>query len=340
MNKKIFALVACVGLAAITGCRKYDTPEYVEIKPNETAFAVPMEGVTAEQTSFESEEYLRKNMVAAKRVQVPHRWNKTGRIWLSGNWMDTLRVIVVDRSPVNRYWTNEQNGAIQVETNDSVSLSMDVTCTAMIEQENTPLFLYRYPAGSLMTVMDNEIRAKIQTELTEAVARKSLEEVKLNKGEIMEVVRPNVTRFFADRGVTITTLGFGGGLNYLNPKIQEAIDKTVQDQQLAISAEAQYQAQLKTNETIKITADAAAAAARLKAQGEADAIKMLADAKAYEIEKMNANKDQYIALRQLENMNLLIGRWNGTMPVYNMSMGGSDSSLPSILMNLPSPTAK
>jgi len=327
-------LTSLLVVSSIIGCRPYDTPEYVEIKPNETAFAIPMEGNTDEQKSFESENFLRKNMVAAKRIEVPHRWNKTGRFYFNGDYIDLIRVVTVDRAPVNRYWTNEKNDAIQVETNDSVGMSVDITCTAMIEQPNTPLFLYRYSSGSLATVMDNEIRAKIQTELTEEVAKYPLEQVKANKGKIMEAVRPEVVAFFAERDVTITTLGIGGGLNYLNPKIQESIDKTVQDQQLAISAEARFQAQLKENETTKITALALAEATRSKAQGEADSIKMLADAKAYEIDKMKQNPESYVQLRNLENFNLLISRWNGTLPVYNMNMGGN-GTLPNILMNMP-----
>lgn len=331
--KKVLIVTAISCL--MIGCKPYDVPEYAEIKPHESAFAIPMEGDVGSQTSFESEEFLRQNMIAAKRIQIPHRFNKTGRMYFAGEWIDTLRVIVVDRSPVNRYWT-DKNG-IQVETNDSVGLSMDITCTAMITQGNTPLFLYRYPAGSLATVMDQEIRAKVQTELTKEVAKYSLEEVKLDKGKIMEPVRKTVTDFFSTRGIEITVLGFGGGLQYNNDLIQQAIDKVVQDQQLAQSAEAKYQAQLKFNETIKAEAEAMAEAARTKARGEADAIKSLADAKAYEIDQMKKDTPSYITLRELENQKIAFDRWTGILPT---TVFGGSQGIPGMFLNMPMPTNK
>jgi len=35
----------------------------------------------------------------------PSRWRKTGRLWYSGEWIDTVKVIKVDRSPITREWT-------------------------------------------------------------------------------------------------------------------------------------------------------------------------------------------------------------------------------------------
>lgn len=326
-NKIVGGLLISAALFA-GGCRKYDTPEYVEIKTNESAFMIPLEGNTKDQTSFESEDFLQKNLIAVKRVQIPHRWNKTGRGWLSGTWMDTVRVITVDRSPISRYWVDTK--AIDVETNDSVSLSMDVTCTAMIESDDVSKFLFRYPQGSLETVMDQEIRARVQTALTASVAKLSLEDLKLDKTKVLEPLSQEVIPFFKERGITITVLGLGGGINYRNPKIQEAIDKTVQDQQLVISAEAKYQAQLKENETIKAQADAVAQATLTKAKGEAEGIKALADAKAYETQKAQAGGSSYVALRQLEVLNNLGIRWDGRLPTY---MFGGQS--PQMLMGLP-----
>ena len=320
-------LIMVCGLAlslGLAGCRPYDTPELEEVAPNETAFAIPMEADTTDQTVFQSEEYLKKNMVAAKRIQIPHRWVQQGRAWFSGEYVDTVRVIKVDRSPITRYWTNEmetgsnkKSEGFEVETNDSVTLILDITCTAMIDEPNTPIFLYRYPVGKLEEVMDQEIRARIQTELTSEIGKASLEEVKTNKSQYISNVRERVFKYFGSRGLTITTLGSAGGLNYRNPAIQQAIDKTVQDQQLVISAEARFQAQLTENKTIKAAAEASADAAKIKAEGEKQAISLMGDS--------------YILLRQLEVQKATLEKWNGQLPVYNMGNG----STPNLLLTLP-----
>lgn len=331
-----------VFLLFLGGCKPYDTPEYVEIKNNETAFMVPMEGATNDQTSFESEAFLKQNLVATKRIRIPHRWSQRGRMWWSGEYLDTVRVITVDRTPVNRYWTGDSNGsntssqAIDVETNDSVSLSMDITCTGYIEPEDAPKFLYMYPAANLTSVMDNEVRARVQTELTREVAKYSLEEVKFNKAQIIDPVKESVSQFFKARGITLSTLGNGGGINYKNPKIQEAIDKTVQDQQLAISAEARYQAQLKENQTIKAKAEADAQAVLTAAEGQAKGIRVLAEAKAFESEQSTKGGSTFLRLRELDVMMKTLEQWDGRLPMYNMGNGQT----PHLLMQLPENTIK
>ena len=107
--KKLFSvLMMAVTLLAITGCswqRPYNTPEYVDVDTSETAFLLPLEGTTTNQARFESEEYLKANMVAAKRVQIPKRWEQTGREYFglpNGKWIPTMRVVKVNRTPITR----------------------------------------------------------------------------------------------------------------------------------------------------------------------------------------------------------------------------------------------
>lgn len=317
MIKKLIAVAGLVGLVSMGGCRRYDVPEFVEIAANETAFAIPMDGETGDQKGFQSESYLHNKMVATKRIQIPHRWVSTGRSWLTGEYQDLIRVIKVNRAPETRYWTSDSNQGFEVETNDSVTLVMDITCTGMVEETNTATFLYRYPVGEVKSVMDNEVRAKIQTALTQAVGKVSLETLKTTRATIIESVRTEVVQFFAERGLTITNLGSSGGINYRNPKIQEAIDRTVQDQQKVISAEALLQAQLKDNETVLAKARADAEAAKIKAQGERDAISLMGD--------------NYVLLRSLEVQRITSEKWNGQLP---MTVFGGNTQVPNLLFNV------
>ena len=321
-------------LFVFAGCKPYDVPEFVEIAPNESAFMVKMQGDTTEQAKFESVEFLRQNMVATKRVQIPHTWVQTGRLWFAGEWMDSVRVIKVDRTPQTRTWVANATGgrqAIWIESKDSVGMSIDIVCTAMVEPDDAPIFLYRYSNSSLKDVMDKEIRAKVQQELAEEAANFELEHLKNNKSDLLNAVRPKVIDYFEKRGVTIAALGFGGGLTYENAAIQAAIDKTFQDQQLQVSAQARFEAQLKENQRIEAEAKALAEAARLKASGEAEGIKLLADAKAYEIQKAQASP-LYVQLRQLEIMNQTMAKWDGKLPQFQMAGNGQT---PQLLMAMP-----
>src|SRR4051812_47694605 len=175
----------------LAGCIKdYDKPEYQEIDTAETGFLIPLEGDSDSQAKFASEKYLDERKVAAKRVQITHRWNQTGRLPNDGQWIGTVRLIKVKRSPVTREWTAEatrgtasKDQAIWTESQDSVGFSMGFTCTALIKEEDAAKFLYFYPSGSLGDVMDTEIRARVQKTASEVAARYRLDDLRGKKQE-------------------------------------------------------------------------------------------------------------------------------------------------------------
>ena len=187
---KATALFALMLLPALlSGCMKpYDKPEYVEIDTSETGFLIPLEGDGTQQAKFQSEDYLKQRKVAAKRVQILHRWSQEGRISNDGRWIPTVRLVKVNRSPVTREWMSAENTqgvgnrrptqsdkAIWIESADSVGFSMGFNCTAFISEEDAAKFLYWYPSGSLSGVMDQEIRGRIQQVAAEVAAKYPLE---------------------------------------------------------------------------------------------------------------------------------------------------------------------
>jgi len=140
--RKLVALLGLLALLPLTGCIKpYDRPEYHEIDTSETGFLIPLEGEGLQQARFASEEYLKQRKVAAKRVQVTHRWSQEGRLPNDGRWIPTVRLVKVNRSPVTREWTTPQgpstvgqnlrggvnDKAIWIESGDSVGFSMGFT---------------------------------------------------------------------------------------------------------------------------------------------------------------------------------------------------------------------
>ncbi|MBI1372438.1 MAG: hypothetical protein GC159_06715 [Phycisphaera sp.] len=341
MTRQTLKLLVTLTLVAVmtTGCKPYDKPEFEEIDTSETGFLIPLEGDTTKQQSFESETYLDQRKVAAKRVEIPHRWVQTGRAWWAGQWMDMVRLVKVDRSPVTREWTAEAtsgtskaNQAIWIESKDSVGFSVGFNCTAYIQEPNTAKFLYMYRSKSLADMMDTEVRARIQSVAAEVAAEYDLDELRSKKQEIIDKVRTDVIPFFEQRGISITTIGMFGGFTYQNVAIQNAIDETFVAQQLKVVADAKLKAQLKENEVIELAAKAEANKAETIATGEAAAITKVAEATS------KAQKDPlFIQLRLLEVENARIAKWDGKYPVYMMQLGQGDTQTqaPQMLLQLP-----
>lgn len=224
MKKFLIPAVLIVAMSTLTGCVKpYDKPEFVEIKPNQTAFVIPLEGKTSDQGKFESEEFLKKAQVATKRIEVPHKWIQTGRWEYKGKYVDTVRVIVVDRYPETREW-NGDSGYVG-ESKDSIKFRQGLSATAQILEEDTAKFLYQYSGKKLTAVMDSEIRNYIGSVMLETYSTMTIEQIRADKGAVINKVREKVEPYFKERGITLSNIGYIGDLQYLDPAIQEAINK-------------------------------------------------------------------------------------------------------------------
>jgi len=353
--KRMLLFVFCLALVLIgtSGCvRSYDRPEYVEIDTSETGFLIPLEGDTAEQVRFQSEGYLNQHKVATKRVQITHRWSQEGRWPTDGKWIPMVRLVKVNRSPVTREWvttqTTSSSGAIQradkaiwIESSDSVGFSMGFTCTAFISEEDASRFLYWYPSGSLADLMDNEVRGRIQQAAAEVAAKYPLDGLRSRKQEIADAVKQNVMNFFAQRGVTVTTVGMFGGMTYENPEIQKSIDQTFIAQQLKVVTEAKFEAQKKENDRMELEAEGVAEKARREAQGQADARKTSAAGEAEAIRLINSaaleaqQNPLLLQLKALEVEKARIEKWDGRYPQMWLGASGTGMMSPNLLLQVP-----
>ena len=352
--KAMPVLIGLLCVSALTGCMKpYDKPEFVEVDTSETGFLIPLEGDATQQEKFQSEGYLRDRKVATKRVQIAHRWLQEGRMPINGRWIPTVRLVKVNRSPITRSWTTAQNTtagsvasrtdqAIWIESGDSVGFSMGFACTAFISEEEAARFLYWYPSGSLADVMDHEVRGRIQQVAAEVATKYPLDQLRARKQEIADAVKNDVTNFFANRGVTVTTIGMFGGMTYENPEIQRSIDGTFIAQQLKVVAEAKFEAQKKENDRIELEANAIAEKARREAMGLADARKTTAAAEAEAIREVNralneaAQNPVLYQLKALDVERARIEKWDGKYPTYFM---GASAGGPNLLLQVPTPGA-
>lgn len=319
------AILGAVALALLVGCKKYDTPEYWEIQPHETAFVIPFEGDIGAQVKFASEESLKKLMVASKRIRVPHRWNQTGRAWFSGSWIPTVRVITVDRTPITREWsasiaigTKAKDEAIWAESRDSVGFSTGISITAMVHENDSARFLYLYPSRDVPGVLDTEARARVQKALSDFAAQYDMSELREKKNEMMDMVRKDIKEFYADRGLTVTTIAQFGGFTYENAKIQDAIDAVFMAQREKEVAKAQLEAQNDKNRRVIIEAQAVGDSERQKAQGIADGKRAIVD-----VAKEAASNPVFLELQRIELERARVERWNGQYPTYYFSTGSS-----------------
>lgn len=268
----LLTLVMCCTM--FTGCVKpYDKPEFVTIEPHQTAFLIPLIGDTGNQASFESEAMLREAKVAAKEIQIPHRWVQTGRFHWRGEYRDTMALIVVDRSPVTREWSSSKdvgtsavNQAIYAESSESIGFSAGMNCSAQIySEDDAAKFLYCYNNKPLSEIMDTEIRARVESNFVEECASRTLNDILIEKEEIMSTVRNDVTTYFAERGITITVLGMKDGLEYDDPSIQSSINDK-------FSSEMKLTTQENENQRIISEAEAKAEANRILSESLTDEV--------------------------------------------------------------------
>jgi len=313
----------------MTGCMgPPDVPVYEEILPNESAYVIPLEGNTKKnQGKFDSADYLEENKVAAKRIYIPRKKVSTGRMMGDYKWIPTVRVIKVNRAHITFTWENDnkRKTGIDVESRDSIGFSVGINISAFVAEKDTSTFLYNYPSGNLKKVLENIVKSKTTEILSREFAKYDLEgkmrvdkktglEVivvagaRQKKGDIVDLTKEKLVKYFKQSGLTITTFGLTGGLSYEDPEIQVAINdnfkseleiKNKENERLAQEEVNKNNIAIATADKISAKQFALAAQARKKQVGlEID--KMLAEAKL-----VAANK------------------WDGKLPANIMPQGSN-----------------
>lgn len=341
---KCGAAALAIGIASLgTGCRDYDTPEFSMIESNETAFVLPLEGNLAEQEKFDSAEQLEKYKVAAKRIQITHRWNSTSRMYFNGEWIPVIKVIKVDRTPVSQQWSSEgrgQGNGIWVESSDSVGFSTGFQVVACVEEKDTAQFLYSYKGNNLGMVMNGEIRARVQGLAAEFAAQYKMDDLRTKKVEMMDYIRKDVVPFFEKKGITISTIGSFSGFSYENAEIQNSIDQVFVAQQLKNVAAAKLAAQNDVNKRLKDEGIGEADKMREIARGKKDAEVLEAEGQAAKIKlvadsiQAAASNPVFMQMKALEVQNEGLKRWNGQLPQYQFGASGG-GTVPQLVQVLP-----
>ena len=315
-NTTSLVLIAAASIV-LAGCRGPFQVEVVEeIAPNETAFLVPFEGNTqADQGKFMSIEYLNNAKVATKRVTIPTRKRTLGRGWSNYEWIPTVKLIAVNRTPVTRVWTqsagtgtNPSNEAFCVESQESVDFCAGATAIATITEDDAAKYQYNYSGKPLATVMDEDVRGYAGTVLSREFGNRSLDLGRKNKAVIFTIALTETREFFATKGVTLLQFGSSEGLQYTDARVQTAINDTFVAENDKNTATNEKLAQQERNllNVAKATADRQAAQEFAKAL-EAQSAKIELD-----IERIKA-----------EAMLEAAKRWKGDMPSSILPQGSN-----------------
>lgn len=326
-----------------TGCSPVKVLDVVEIKPNETAWAIPLDSASQDgQIKFNSIDFLNQKKVSTKRIMVDKVARSIGRMYWDIEWLPAMRVIKVDRSLVTREWTDGANTGtsatregIGVVTKDSVQLRVGLTITASIDEDDASTYLYYHGEKPLADVMSQNIRSFAVAELTKEYSDMTLKSAQTNSTKIYNRLFEDAKVAFKAKGITIQYLGNAEGLTYGDPTVQAAINKSYTVQQDTQTAEMEQNAQKIRNAT-KILTMQAEAEAEQKAQEVRNKVTVeTSEAQATAAKNLLAAKDATLFQNEL-NIKLIEAQarmkmastWNGQMP---NSIIPSDSTL---LMNL------
>jgi hypothetical protein len=292
--------------------RPYPKPHIIDVTPSQSLVAVPLQGKTSDQAMAPTEEFYRRGLVYSKKYYVPQVWYKNGPFRNSGYFADGERVIQYERKPVVRVWTADPktgtdpaNQAIVAESRESIGFYTQMNCTVQMQDAQLPKFLANYNDKPLDQVMDNDVRAYVAGKFATECAKRTMDQILAQKGEIMSVVNSSTVEHFKNYGVTVSNLSIEGDFTYSNPAIQTAIDAV-------FKADREKKAQDLTNQKQLETAKKQVEAAKVLAKNPVSM-------KLKQIELEN---------RRLDNEAAWIAAWaTGKAPVPSTYVSGDKANM-------------
>lgn len=318
-----------IASVALCGCTPVKVLDVVEIKPNATAWAIPLDSATQSgQVKFNSIDFLNQKKVAAKRIMVDKVERKIGRMPWDIEWIPAIRVITVDRSLVTREWTDSGDTGssaakegIGVVTKDSVQLRVGLTITASIDEDDASTYLYYHGEKPLADVLNQNVRSFAVAELTKEYSDLMLAAAQTNSTAIYNRLFEDAKAAFKLKGITIQYLGNAEGLTYSDPAVQTSINRSYTVQQDTKTAEMEQNAQKIRNQTKILTMQADAQAEQGAQEVRNKVTVETADAQATAAKTLLAAKEATefqnelsIKLIEAQAQMKMATTWDGKMP--------------------------
>ncbi len=129
-------------------------------------------------------------------------------------------------------------------------------------------------------------------------------------------------------------MGITGGFVYKDQKILDAMVKAFIAEQEKAIAQSKFAAQEVANKAVLSEAEGKAKALFATQEAQAKGIKVVADAKRYEIEQAKSDLTTYLNLKRLEIEKDRWEKWDGRFPTTLM---GSGSNGPEMMLQVPMP---
>jgi len=192
------------------------------------------------------------------------------------------------RDEADRGTSNKKEG-FTFQSREGINIGTGISISAMVREEDAAKFLYWFgtrqqnytdvasqfasvaQGKSLAEIMDTVVRGMVQSELSNEFMKRSFVDGNAQAADIMVTVRANVTKHFAEKGITIDNIGYSGPLNY-SDAIQKSIDSVFIATQSAASSAAMMAAVPYMREQAAINVTNAQAAAIQKWNGAIPAL--------------------------------------------------------------------
>ena len=301
MKNLLLGTVFATGMFAVSPAYAYyetrDNPEFVMIQANQSAFAIPVVGENkSTQTNFGSKAFLDTAKVATKRFMVPHMIVRNPNWGTSDYYVPSVLLILVDRTPYMREWvdatdrgTSAKKEGFQFQSKEGITIGCGISIGAMVKEEDAATFLYWFgtknqqftdiasqfastsQGKSLADIMDTVVRGYVQAALAQRFMALSFTDGNAHAAEIMSDLRADITKHFAEKGITIDYIGYSGTLTY-SDAIQHAIDEVFISTQKAQASAAMMPAIPYMQATADINVRNAEAAAITKWNGQIPAM--------------------------------------------------------------------
>jgi hypothetical protein len=319
-TNKVLSIGLVIVAVTLGGCAPPKVLDPVSIKPNETVWVIPLDSdAQAQQTKFNSIDYLNQKKVAAKRIMIDKVKRNIGYSWQwwAIEWIPSVRVITVDRSLVTREWTDSTdtgtttaNQGIPVNTKDNIGLTIGLTVTVSIDEDDASTYLYYHGERTLADVCDQNIRSYAVAELNRQVSSMNLVDFQQNQAQIYAQLFKDAAATFKDKGITIQYLGNAEGWHFKDPTIQASINKSFIAQQDNKTAEMEQNAQKTRNATMILNNNNDNQIKIATAQAQADAANKLESVK----DAVAFQNQVQVSLLEAQAKMAMATKWNGSMP--------------------------
>ena len=227
--------------------------EFITIKPNQTAFLIPMQGANkSTQGQFDSIAYLDANKVATKRIQIPHvvleKATTLGNNFAADQYIPSAELYIVNREPYTRMWTKDaergtskNNEGTYVETCESINIDFGTVIAAEISPTNAALYMYHFGvsdnlnqgddanfpsvvyARNLNDIMDTVVFNDAHRMLANEFGKRTFRECISQKSDIIKSVEQQLKDTYAPLGITIRYFGLASQLNFAD-ELQKSVN--------------------------------------------------------------------------------------------------------------------